>query len=87
MTDHDIPELERQYEAARQRASQAEEARNAAHDRLMKARIAKMLADYAAQGITPGTLVMVRQPMWGGGVDGVKGPYAFGGVDGSMATI
>ena len=81
MTDHNIKELERQYQQAQSRESQAIKATQEARYRLQAARIAQAEAEMEARGIRKGDRVRWRDGISAGTQVGIyigHAPSTFG---------
>lgn len=66
MTEHKTEEFQRQYQQAFSDYKEAEKRMRAASDLLIKAKEADLLAEYASQGIVPGTIVNAIKNEWRG---------------------
>ena len=81
MTEHSTEELKRQYEAAKERARQADDAMRKARKAYIDAQCADLLAGFEAQGGVIGK-TRVRVLDWTGAVNRRAGPFLVVGAEG-----
>ena len=88
MTEHSTDELKRQLDAATSTQDAATQAMYAAARAYAERRCAEVMADLAAQGITPGAIVREVMSYWTGKPVGFAGvEWRYGSVRASLTRV